>query len=62
MTGGGYQLIEHAGVGGRAVGGDFGRGRPVLECTGEELADNRDDPLFGDQDVDDLAELIDCPV
>jgi hypothetical protein len=34
----------------------------VLECPGEESAGGRDVPLLGDQNVDDLAELIDRPV
>ena len=62
MAGGGYQLIEHPRVGGRAVGGDLGRRRPMFEGAGEESTGGRQVPLLGDQDVDDLAELIDCPV
>jgi hypothetical protein len=34
MTGGRHQLIEHPRVSGRAVGGDLGRGRPVLSASG----------------------------
>lgn len=62
MAGGGYQLIEHPRVGGGAVGGDFGRRRPVLECAGEESAGGRHVPLLGDQNVDDLPVLVDGPV
>src|ERR671917_2332289 len=62
MAGGGCQLIEHAGVGGRAIGGDFSRGRPVLEGAGKESAGGSPIPLLGDQNVDDLPELIDRPV
>jgi hypothetical protein len=34
----------------------------VLECAGEELAGGHQIPLLGDQNVDDLAELVDRPV
>jgi hypothetical protein len=62
MAGGGHQLIDHPQVGGRAVGGDLGRGRSVLECAGEESAGARQIPLRRHQHIDDLPELVDCPV
>jgi len=62
VTGGGYQLIEHPRVGGRAVSGDLGGGRPVPECAGEESPGGDHVPLLGDQHVDDLPELIDRPI
>jgi hypothetical protein len=41
VTGGGQQLVEHARVGGRPVGGHFGRRRAVLQRRGDEPAGRR---------------------
>jgi len=62
MTGGEHQLIEHPRVGGRTVGGDLDRRPPVLTGAGEELPGGRQISFLGDQNVDDLAELVDGPV
>jgi hypothetical protein len=62
MRGRGHQLIEHPRVGGRTVGGDLDGGRSVFKCSGEELPGGRISRFSEDQHVDNLAELVDCPV
>jgi hypothetical protein len=62
VAGARQQLLKHARVGGRPVGAHLGGPRAVLERVGEELAGGRQFLLFGDQDVDDLAELVDRTV
>ena len=58
----GQQFIEHSWVGRRLIGADFGRTWGVLEGPGEEAAGGGQIACPGDQDVDDLAVLVDCPV
>ena len=55
-------LIEHPRVGGRPVGGHLSRSRAVFESTAEKAASGSQIPFFGDQNVDDLPELIDRSV
>ena len=62
VTGGGQQLLEHPRVGRRPVGGHFGRCWAVLQGTGEEPAGGVQNPFLGDEDVDDLTELVDRPI
>jgi hypothetical protein len=62
VTGAWQPLVERPWVGGRAVGGHFGRWWTVLQRLGEELPGGFQITLFGDQDVDDLAELVDRSV
>jgi hypothetical protein len=59
---GGYQLVDHSRVGRCSVGGDLDRARAVLEGAGEEPASGRQIPLLCEEDVDDLAVLVDRPV
>jgi hypothetical protein len=49
-------------IGWSPVGAHLGRWWTVLERLGEESASGREIPLLRDEDVDDLAELVDRPV
>jgi hypothetical protein len=62
MARGGQQLIEHSRVGRCPICGHLARSCAVLEGAGEEPASGREIPFLGYQYVDDLAELVDCPV
>jgi hypothetical protein len=62
VAGRGQQLIEHPRIRSRPVGVHVGRVWAVVERAGEEPASGREIPLLYDEDVDDLAELIDRPV
>jgi hypothetical protein len=62
VTGARQQLIEHAWVDEGAVGGHFGRCGALVKRTGEEPAGGFQIPLLADQDVDNLAELVDRPI
>ena len=58
----GQQLVEHPRIRGSSVGAHLGWAWAVLEGTGEELASGRQIPILRDEDVDDLAVLVDRPV
>src|SRR5690348_5084908 len=62
MTGGRHQLIEHPRVGGGTISGDLDRGRRVIKGAGKEPTGGRQVSLLGDQHINDLPELVDCPV
>ena len=62
MAGDRQQLIKHSGVGRCPVGAHLTRARAVVQSAGEEPASGRQIHLLGDQDVDDLAVLVDRPV
>jgi len=62
MACGRHQLLDHSWVGRCPVGAHLGRVEAVLQGAGEEPASGRQVPLLGDQDVNDLAVLVDCPV
>jgi len=53
---------EHSWIRGSPVGAHLGRAWTVLECAGEEPASGREIPFRRDEDVDDLAELVDRPI
>jgi hypothetical protein len=59
---GGQQLIDHPRVGRRTVGVHLGWAWAVLEGAGEEPASGRQIPTLRDEDVDDLAILVDRPL
>ena len=59
---GGQQLIDHPRVGRRPISAHLGGAWAVLEGAGEEPASGRQIPILRDEDVDDLAILVDCPV
>ena len=59
---GGQQLIEHSRIRGSPVSAHLGRARAVLQRADEELASGREIPFLRDEDVDDLAELVDRAV
>jgi hypothetical protein len=56
------QLIEYPWVGGRPISGHLGGAWAVLKSACEESASGRQIPILRDQNVDDLAILIDRPV
>ena len=57
-----YQLIEHSRVRRHPVGFSPRSVAAVLKRPGQEPARGSQIPLLPDQDVDDLAELVDTPV
>jgi hypothetical protein len=56
------QLVDHSAVGRCPVGAHLARVRAVLQGAGEELVSGRKISLLRDQDVDDLAVLVNRPV
>jgi len=58
----GGQLVEDPRVGVRTVGRDLGRDHAGLQRPGEEAPRSRQVAPYGQQDVDDLAMLVDRPV
>jgi len=58
----GHQFVEHARAGGGAVGGDLGGDRASAQGPGEEPPGSRQVAPGRQQDVDDLAELVNGPV
>jgi len=58
----GNQLVKHPQVGGRAVGCDLGRDRARAQRPGEEAPSGRQVTARRQQNIDDLAMLIDSPV
>jgi hypothetical protein len=58
----GQQLIEHPRIRGSSVGAHLCWAWAMLKGAGEELASGRQIPLLRDEDVDDLAVLVDRPV
>jgi hypothetical protein len=62
VTRGGQQFIEHSRIPRSPVGGHFGRAWAVVERMGEEPAGDREIPFLCDEDVNDLAKLVDRPV
>ena len=56
------QLIEYPWVGGRPISGHLGGAWTVLQCAVEESASGRQIQILCDQDIDDLAILVDRPV
>jgi hypothetical protein len=56
------QLIQDPRISRGAVGGDLGRNRPGAEHPGEEPPGCGQVPPDGEQDVDDLAVLVNSPV
>ena len=62
VAGRGQQLIEHSRIRSSPVGVHLGRAWAVIERAGEEPASGREIPFLCDEDVDDLAELIDRPI
>jgi hypothetical protein len=61
VAGGGQQLVEYSWICGSAVGGYFGRAWAVGERVGEEPSGGCVIPFLGDEDIDDLATLVDRP-
>jgi hypothetical protein len=62
VAGRGQQLSEHSRIRRSPVGAHLGRWCTVLERLGEESASGREIPFLRDEDVDDLAELVDRSV
>ena len=62
VAGRGQQLIEHARIRSSPIGAHLGRSWTVVECLGEESANGCEIPFLRNEDVDDLAELVDRPV
>jgi hypothetical protein len=58
----GQQLIEHPRIHGSSVGAHPCWAWAMLEGAGEEPASGRQIPILRDDDVDDLAVLVDRPV
>lgn len=58
----GDQLVKHPRIDGRAVGRDLGRDRARAQRPGEEAPGCRQVTAPRQQDVNDLAMLIDSPV
>ena len=58
----GDQLVKDPRVGGRAVGRNLGRDRARAQRPGEEAPRGRQVTPHGQQDVDELAMLVDCPL
>jgi hypothetical protein len=58
----GQQLIENPRVGRRPISAHLGWAWAVVQGTGKESASGRQIPLLGDQDIDDLAILVDRPI
>ena len=56
------QLIKDTRVGRRPISAHLDRARAVVEGTDKEAASGRQIPFFGDQDIDDLAILVDRPI
>jgi hypothetical protein len=61
-AGGGQQLIEHSQIRGSPVGAHLGRAWAVVERLAEEPVSGREISFFRDEDIDDLAELVDRSV
>ena len=59
---GGQQLIDHPRVGRRPISAHLSRAWAMLESAGEESVSGRQIPVLRDEDVDDLAILVDRPV
>ena len=62
LTRGGQRFIEHSRIPRSPVGGHFGRAWAVVERMGEESAGGREISFLCDEDVNDLAKLVDRPV
>jgi hypothetical protein len=62
VTGVWQQLIEHSRISRRAVGSHLHWARAALQSAKEESARGRQIPLLRDQNIDNLPELVDCPV
>jgi len=62
MARGGHHLLEHSRVGRRPVGNHLTRAGAMPQGAGEEPAGRRQVPLLCDEDIDDLALLVDRPV
>jgi hypothetical protein len=62
VKGRGDQLIKDPRVDGCAVGGDLGWDGACAQRPGEEPPGRRQVALFRQQDIDDLAMLVDGPV
>ena len=62
MASRGQQLIEHPRIRGSSVGAHLCWAWAMLEGVGEELASGRKIPILRDEDVDDLAILVDRPI
>ena len=62
MAGRGQQLIERSRIRGSPVGAHLGRWWAVVERLGEKAVSGREIPFLRDEDIDDLAELVDRPV
>ena len=62
VAGRGQQLIKHSRIRSSPVGAHLGRSCAVVERLGEEPASGREIPLLRDENIDDLAELVDRPV
>jgi hypothetical protein len=58
----GQQFIEHPRVRRSSVGAHLGWAWAMLEGAGEERASGRQIPMLRDEDVDDVAMLVDRPV
>jgi hypothetical protein len=58
MTRGRHQLVEHSRVGQRPIGADLARSWAVLQGAAEKPASGHKVPLLGDQNIDDLAVLV----
>jgi hypothetical protein len=56
------QLIEYPWVGGRPISGHLGWAWAVFKSAGEESASGRQIPILRDEDIDDLAILVDRAV
>ena len=62
MARGRQQLIEHPRIGRRAISAHLDWVWALGEGTGKESASSCQIPLLGDQDIDDLAILVDRPI
>jgi hypothetical protein len=62
MQGRGDQLVEHPRVNGRAVGGDLGRDGARAQRPGEEPPRRAQVAPRRQEDIDDLAVLVDGPL
>jgi hypothetical protein len=58
----GQQLIEHPRIRRSSVGAHLCWAWATLEGAGEELASGRQIPILCDENVDDLAILVDRPI
>jgi hypothetical protein len=62
VAGRGQELSEHSWIRGGAVGAHLGRAWAVVERVGEESVSGREVSFLCDEDVDDLAELVNRPI